>query len=79
MFEKVLTVGALMACVAIAACGGTTEQRAATGGLGGAATGAVIGGPVGAAVGGAAGAGAGAVMDRGAEEHIGDAVDDVTD
>jgi hypothetical protein len=44
----------------LAACGETTEERAATGGLGGAAAGAVVGGPVGAVVGGAAGAGTGA-------------------
>jgi len=38
-----------------AACGTTTEQKAATG----AVAGAVVGGPVGAAVGGAAGAAVG--------------------
>ena len=37
--------------LALAACGHTIEQKAATGAL----TGAVIGGPVGAAVGGAVG------------------------
>jgi len=57
----------------LAACGGTTEERAATGGLGGAAAGAVVGGPVGAIVGGAAGATGGAVMDEGVEEKIGEA------
>ena len=41
----------------LGACGDTVEERAATGGLGGAAGGAVVGGPAGAAVGGAAGAG----------------------
>ncbi len=40
---------------ALAACGQTIEQRAATG----AVTGAVVAGPVGAAVGGAAGAAVG--------------------
>ena len=40
------------AALALAACGHTTEQRAASG----AVAGAVVGGPVGAAVGGAAGA-----------------------
>ena len=40
---------------ALAACGHTTEQKAATG----AVAGAVVGGPVGAAVGGAAGAAVG--------------------
>jgi uncharacterized surface protein with fasciclin (FAS1) repeats len=54
----------------LAACGGTTEERAATGGLGGAAAGAVVGGPVGAVVGGAAGAAGGTVMDEGIDEKI---------
>ena len=58
----------LGSAVLLGACGQTTEERAATGGLGGAATGAVVGGPAGAVVGGAAGAGAGAVMDEGADE-----------
>ena len=46
----------------------TVEQRAATGGLGGAAAGAVVGGPVGAVVGGAAGAAGGAVLDEGLDQ-----------
>ncbi|MDF1586170.1 hypothetical protein [Marinimicrococcus flavescens] len=54
----------------LAACGESTEERAASGGLGGAATGAVLGGPVGAVIGGAAGAGAGTVMDEGVGEKI---------
>ena len=57
----------------LAACGGTTEERAATGGLGGAAAGALVGGPIGAVVGGAAGAAGGAVMDEGVDEKIGEA------
>jgi uncharacterized surface protein with fasciclin (FAS1) repeats len=61
------------ATLLLAACGGTTEERAATGGLGGAAAGAVVGGPVGAVVGGAAGAAGGTVMDEGVDEKIGDA------
>jgi uncharacterized surface protein with fasciclin (FAS1) repeats len=61
------------AAILLAACGGTTEERAATGGLGGAAAGAVVGGPVGAIVGGAAGAAGGAVMDEGVEEKIDEA------
>lgn len=64
MYEKLLMSGAFAACLAIGACGGTTEQRAASGGLGGAAAGAMVGGPVGAVIGGAAGAGTGAVMDE---------------
>lgn len=59
----------------LAACGETTGQRAATGGLGGAAAGAAVGGPAGAVVGGAAGAGTGAVMDEGADEKVGEALD----
>ncbi|MDX6750693.1 hypothetical protein SH611_12800 [Geminicoccaceae bacterium 1502E] len=54
----------------LGACGESTEERAASGGLGGAATGAVLGGPVGAVIGGAAGAGAGTVMDEGVGEKI---------
>jgi uncharacterized surface protein with fasciclin (FAS1) repeats len=61
------------ATLLLAACGGTTEERAATRGLGGAAAGAVVGGPVGAVVGGAAGAAGGAVMDEGVDEKIGEA------
>lgn len=49
-----LAVGA--ACLALAACGHNTEQRAATG----AAAGLVVAGPIGAAV----GAGVGVVVDR---------------
>jgi osmotically inducible lipoprotein OsmB len=44
-----------VAGLALAACGSTIEQKAATG----AVAGAVVGGPVGAAVGGAAGAAVG--------------------
>ena len=47
------------AFVGLAACGHTTEQKAATG----AVAGAVVAGPVGAAVGGAAGAVAGHAAD----------------
>jgi hypothetical protein len=52
MFLMLATAGAL---TTLAACGTTTEQKAATG----AVAGAVVGGPVGAAVGGAAGAAVG--------------------
>jgi osmotically inducible lipoprotein OsmB len=48
-------MAALGAIAALAACGHTPEQKAATGAVGG----AVVGGPVGAAVGGAAGAAVG--------------------
>jgi uncharacterized surface protein with fasciclin (FAS1) repeats len=71
MPQSYIALGA--ATFLLAACGGTTEERAATGGLGGAAAGAVIGGPVGAVVGGAAGAAGGAAMDEGVDEKIGEA------
>lgn len=47
--------------LALAACGNTVEQRAATGALGGAAVGTVLGGPI---VGTAAGATVGAASTR---------------
>lgn len=56
-------------------CGDTTEQRAASGGLGGAAAGAVVGGPVGAVVGGAVGATGGTAMDKGAVEQVEEATE----
>lgn len=52
--STILTAAA--ACLALAACGHNTEQRAATG----AVAGLVVAGPVGAAV----GAGVGVVVDR---------------
>ena len=64
-----------LALLALAACGDTVEERAATGGLGGVAAGAAVGGPVGAVVGGAAGAGGGALMGEGLDEKAGEAVD----
>ncbi len=73
---KPLLVGASAGVLLLlSACGSNTEQRAATGGLGGAAAGAVVGGPVGAVVGGAAGAGAGTVMDEGVDKKVRDATD----
>jgi hypothetical protein len=71
MLERSFLLGAsLTALMFLAACGGTTEERAATGGLGGAAAGAVVGGPVGAVVGGAAGAGAASTLDEGVDEKV---------
>lgn len=50
--KRAATMGLLMtATLAVAGCGTTVEQKAATGAL----AGALIAGPVGAAVGGAAG------------------------
>ena len=63
------------ATIFLAACGGTTEERAATGGLGGAAAGALVGGPVGALVGAAAGASGGAVMNEGVDQKVIEATD----
>jgi uncharacterized membrane protein len=64
-----------LALLWVAGCGETTEQRAASGGLGGAAAGAVVGGPVGAVVGAAAGATGGAVLDKGLEEKADEATE----
>jgi hypothetical protein len=64
----------LLALLLVAACGSSTEERAATGGLSGAAAGAVVGGPPGAVVGGVAGAAGGAVLDEGVDKKARDAV-----
>jgi hypothetical protein len=56
------------------ACGGTTEQRAATGGASGIVGGALVGGPVGAVVGGAAGAAGGSVLDEGVDQKAKEAI-----
>jgi hypothetical protein len=60
---------ALSTLLLLAACGSNTEQRAATGGLGGMAAGALIGGPVGAVAGAAVGAGAGTAVSKGIEHN----------
>lgn len=65
-----LTIAALAAgTLLLAACGSNTEERAATGGLGGAVAGAAIGGPVGAVAGAAVGAGAGTAVSKGVEHE----------
>ncbi|WP_292229243.1 hypothetical protein [Brevundimonas sp.] len=51
MIRPIVLTAAVLSALALAACGTTVEQKAATG----AVAGAVVGGPVGAAVGGAAG------------------------
>ncbi|MBA4806554.1 hypothetical protein [Brevundimonas sp.] len=51
MSRIIVTTFAVAGALALAACGTTIEQKAASG----AVAGAVVGGPVGAAVGGAAG------------------------
>ncbi|MBK1837826.1 hypothetical protein JHL17_10415 [Azospirillum sp. YIM B02556] len=50
--------------LATAACGANMEEKAATGGLGGAAAGAVVSGPAGAAAGAGAGAATGKIEER---------------
>jgi hypothetical protein len=72
MAMKRARIGGLVALLALlfaAGCGETTEERAASGGLGGAAAGAVIGGPIGALVGGAAGATGGTAVSKGVEQE----------
>jgi hypothetical protein len=56
---------ATSALLSLSACGDTVEERAASGGLGGAAAGAVVGGPVGAVV----GATGGTVLEKSVDEN----------
>jgi hypothetical protein len=58
---RIITVFAVLAGVGLAACGDTTQERAASGGLIGGAAGLAVGAPI---VGAAAGAGTGAVTDE---------------
>ena len=60
MRNLMLLLAAAGAITTLAACGHTTEQKAATG----AVAGAVIGGPVGAAAGAAAGTAVGHATDK---------------
>jgi hypothetical protein len=62
----------LAALLSLGACGSNTEQRAATGGLGGVVVGALVGGPIGAVAGGAAGATAGTLVSAAVEHGAGD-------
>jgi len=59
MRKTLLLLAAAGAAVSLAACGHSTEQKAASG----AVAGAVVGGPVGAAVGGVAGTAVGKATD----------------
>jgi len=70
---RVLNIFALAAgaTLLLAACGSNTEERAATGGLGGVVGGAMVGGPVGAVIGGAAGAGVGTGISKSLEYREG--------
>lgn len=65
-----------LALLLLTACGDNVEERAASGGLGGAAAGALVGGPVGAIVGGAAGATGGTMVQKGLDENADEVVDD---
>jgi uncharacterized membrane protein len=58
---RIITVVAVLAGLGLAACGDTTGERAATGGLIGGAAGLAVGMPI---AGAAVGAGAGAVTDE---------------
>ena len=58
---RILTVLALVAGLALAGCGDTTEQRAASGGLIGGAAGLAVGAPI---AGAAVGAGTGVVTKK---------------
>lgn len=70
----VAIVSLLGAAAMLSACGGTTERRAASGGLGGAVAGAAVAGPVGAVVGGGAGAATGAVLDEDVDQKVAEAL-----
>jgi len=71
--RKLIMLGAgAFALLLLAACGKDVEERAASGGVGGAAAGAVIGGPVGAIIGGAAGATGGTMLEKGLDEEARD-------
>jgi osmotically inducible lipoprotein OsmB len=58
---RIITIFVLLAGLVLSACGESTEERAATGGLIGGAAGLVVGAPI---AGAAVGAGAGAVTDE---------------
>ncbi len=63
-----VVIGFIGVGLALSACGSSTDQRAATGGLTGAGVGAVVGGPIGAVVGGVVGAAGGAAAPEGADQ-----------
>lgn len=71
---RVRAITLVAAGLAIAACGDSSEDRIATGGLGGATAGALVGGPVGAIVGGGVGAAGGAALDESVDEKISELV-----
>lgn len=65
LFKIALPMGAVLA---LAACGTTTEQKAASGAGAGVVAGAIVAGPVGAAVGAAAGGAGGAAKGKADEQ-----------
>ena len=58
---RIITIFVVLAGLVLAACGESTEERAASGGLIGGAAGLAVGAPI---AGAAVGAGAGAVTDE---------------
>ena len=60
-------IGVVALALLLAACGSTTQERAASGGLTGLGIGALAGGPVGALIGGAVGGVAGWITPEGAD------------
>jgi hypothetical protein len=69
VWSRICVLGAATSALLLVACGDNVEERAASGGLGGAAAGALVGGPIGAVVGGAAGATGGTVLEKGLEQN----------
>jgi hypothetical protein len=66
--SRLVLVVAPAALLLLTGCGRTTEQRAASGGVGGVVVGALLGGPIGAVVGGAAGGLGGAALNQGVDQ-----------
>lgn len=67
---RIGTLSVVAVSLLTAACGTTDNERAVTGGLGGAVVGALVGGPVGALVGGGLGATGGYALDEGADQKV---------
>jgi osmotically inducible lipoprotein OsmB len=72
MRTKQYAAGAL--ALLLTACGSTTAQRAATGGLTGAGVGGIVGGPIGLVVGGVVGSAGGALAPESADQIAMDVV-----
>jgi hypothetical protein len=71
------TLGVLALGLVVAACGSSTEQRAASGGGTGLLVGALAGGPLGAGIGLGAGSIGGTALDEGVDKKTTDAVEKV--